>query len=334
MRPTLRAAALAAVAALALVGCSGADGAEPDPTSPEPSGESTGEWPRTAEHAAGETEIAARPVRIVSTSPSITGSLLAIDAPLVGTAAATVSGLTDDKGLFAQWADVADERGVEIAYADLELDLEGIEILEPDLIIGSANGGDSTLDAYDQLSEIAPTVLLDYGTPTWQELTERLGEITGLETNAEAVIAEYDAFVAEQSGGIALPAQPVMALVYLGPDGAWAFADETPQSKLLESLGFEYAAIPDEAQVETAGATGVAVVSAENMPSAFGSAETIFVVPIRGPEEVDAFIGDPLLANLPAVSGDRVHTLGPASFRLDYYSAVDTVELLVAEFGS
>ena len=48
--------------------------------------------------AAGET----KPARIVSTTPSVTGILLAMDAPLVASAATTPSRLTDAKGFFSQ----------------------------------------------------------------------------------------------------------------------------------------------------------------------------------------------------------------------------------------
>ncbi|WP_251381599.1 MULTISPECIES: Fe2+-enterobactin ABC transporter substrate-binding protein [unclassified Leucobacter] len=206
-------------AILLLAGCSGTPATTTDDTTA--GNTASGDWPRTIDHAAGSTTIDEAPLRIVSTSPSLTGSLLAIDAPLVAAGAATVTPLTDDKGFFTQWADVADERGVEVAYANLTLDIDAIDQFEPDLIIGSANGGDATSDAYDQLSEIAPTVLLDYSSVTWQELTTELGEITGLESNASERLAEYDSWVAGEAAKLTLPEQPATALVYMGAEGAW-----------------------------------------------------------------------------------------------------------------
>lgn len=291
------------------------------------------EWPQTIEHAAGTTEIPAEPVRVVSTSPSLTGSLLAIDAPVVASAAAPVTALTDDKGFFAQWADAADQRGVEVLYSNLELDLDAIETFAPDLIIGSASGGDSTLDGYDQLSEIAPTVLVDYGSTEWQELTVELAEVVGLEQNAADVVAEYESWVGEQAGLIELPEQPVMALVYLGADGVWVYSSSTPQADLLTSLGFDYADVPESAAGSTQSGSGVTVVAAESMPAALAEVQTLFVVPISSDAEVSAFASDALVANAPAVTSERVFSLGSPSFRLDYYSAKDTVELLVSEFG-
>ncbi|ALJ19173.1 Fe2+-enterobactin ABC transporter substrate-binding protein [Microbacterium sp. No. 7] len=339
MRSRLLSAAAVTVAtlsALALAGCAAdapASSDAPGAADESAAAPADGAWPRTITHAAGETEIPAEPVRIVSTSPSITGSLLAIEAPLAASAAAMVTPLTDDEGFFTQWASVAHERGVEVLYADLQLDLDAIDLFEPDLIIGSVNGADATLEAYEQLSEIAPTVLLDYGTVTWQELTAELGGITGLEEQAAATIAEYDAWVAEKAESIALPEQPVTAGVYLGADGLWAFGETSPQAQLLTALGFAYEPAAAELSSQQAGANGVDVISSENLAGAFDATQTMFLVAMGGGDPVAAFTADPLVANLPAVAAGRVHSLGTEAFRLDYYSARNTVELIAETFA-
>lgn len=320
--------AVAVLSIAALAGCApGATSASSE--SPDAG---SGGWPRTIPHDAGEAKIASKPVRIVSVSPSITGSLLAIGAPVVASAATTPSGLTDDKGFFTQWAAVADERNVEVAYGDLELDLDAVDLLEPDLIVGSVNGGDATLDAYDQLSQIAPTVMLDYGTATWQGLTTELGAIVGLEDAAAATIADYDAWVAKQAGALSLPPQPVTAGVYLGADGIWAFDETSPQAELLTKLGFTYQPANSSVSTERAGANGVDVLSAENMSTGLAGAQTLFFVAMAGPDPVAAVVADPLLTNQPAVAAREVHSLGSEAFRLDYFSAKNTVELIVASF--
>ncbi|WP_228393394.1 hypothetical protein [Ornithinicoccus hortensis] len=128
-------------AALVLTACSSADDAESEDTSPEEvatdgddgtddsqesaddatgeddaADDAAGEWPRTIEHESGTTEIPEEPTVVVSTSITLTGTLLAIDAPVSASAATGTGPLTDDQGFFAQWADVADERGVEVLY--------------------------------------------------------------------------------------------------------------------------------------------------------------------------------------------------------------------------
>ncbi len=322
----------ATAAALVLAGCS-TTASSVEPGAPQAAGSADGAWPRTITHESGETALDAQPLRIVSTSPSITGSLLAIDAPLVASGAASVTPLTDDQGFFTQWAEVASERDVAVAYPNLTLDIDAIDAFEPDLIIGSANGGDATSDAYDQLAEIAPTVLLDYSDITWQELTTELGEITGLEAEAKERIAEYDTWVAEQAKLIELPEQPATALVYMGPEGSWAFTADSPQAQLLSSLGFSYQPVAAEFRADGQSGRGVDVLSSENAASGLASAATIFTVAMGGGDPVADFTADPLLANQQAVANDRVFTLGSQSFRLDYYSAKLTVDLLVDTFS-
>lgn len=326
--PTL--AALTA-AALLLAGCSPA--ASDSTASDAAAAETGGAWPRTIEHAAGSTTIDEQPLRIVSVAPSITGGLLSLDAPIVATGAAPVSPLSDENGFFTQWADVAIDRGVEVAYKDLELDIDAVDQFEPDLIIGSANGGDSTADAYDQLSQIAPTVLLDYGDATWQELTEQIAEITGLESKAAAVLADYDEWVAGQAKQITLPPQPTTALVYMGPEGSWPFDPASPQAMLLSSLGFDYQPPREEFLTEGQGGR-VGILTSENAPDGLADAETIMIVAMLGGDPVAEFAKDPLLKNLPALTSDNVYSMGAQSFRLDYYSAKLTVELLVDTFSA
>jgi iron complex transport system substrate-binding protein len=119
-------------------------------------------WPRTIEHHSGTLTLKSKPLRIVSTAPSLTGILLAINAPLVASAATTPSPLTDEKGFFSQWAKVADERGIEVLYSNLEFDIEAIIAAEPDLVVVSATGADSVLPQYAELvAQGIPTMVVN-----------------------------------------------------------------------------------------------------------------------------------------------------------------------------
>ena len=73
----------------------------------------------------------------------LTGSLLALDAPVVGSGATRPNATGADTGIdkdgfFAHWGDLARERGVEVLYRNSELDLEAVIAAEPDLIVISA----------------------------------------------------------------------------------------------------------------------------------------------------------------------------------------------------
>ncbi|MBK0296169.1 ABC transporter substrate-binding protein, partial [Bacillus sp. S34] len=67
-------------------------------------------------------------------------------------------------------------------YPNLEFDEEAVLAAAPDLIVVSASGADSTVDEYDALSKIAPTIVLDYGDESWQDLATALGTATGHES--------------------------------------------------------------------------------------------------------------------------------------------------------
>jgi iron complex transport system substrate-binding protein len=355
--PRTRAAlAIAATAALALTACSGGDDEESDSSSEdggttEDSGDETdsettsdeaasddsssddsadaGEWPRTITHDAGETEIPAQPERIVSTSITLTGTLLAIDAPVIASAATTAGPLTDDNGFFSQWADVAAEDGVEVAYPNLELDLDAVDSYAPDLIIVSSVGADAAVDAYDQLSEIAPTIVLDYGSSSWEDIAAELGEATGLEDEATAVVEEFDQYVADAAEQIAIPDGPVTALTYNGADGGNVFTENSAQASILTGLGFEYQAGPEDV---ASGVRSDVAQYTENLPAAIDGAQVAFVI-AGGDDNAADMAADPLLANSAAVQNDQVLAVGPTSFRIDYYSGIQFVDAVVADFS-
>lgn len=60
-----------------------------------------------------------------------------------------------------QWGDIAKQRKVARLYIG-EPSAEAVAAQMPDLILISATGGDSALALYDQLSAIAPTLIINY----------------------------------------------------------------------------------------------------------------------------------------------------------------------------
>lgn len=105
--------ALCGVFALSACGSSG-DGGSEDSSDSASASDSSGTWPRTVEDDNGdEVTIDSRPKSIVSTSVTLTGSLLAADAPVKATGITQANTpVSDDKGFFTQWGDVAEQRGV------------------------------------------------------------------------------------------------------------------------------------------------------------------------------------------------------------------------------
>ncbi len=181
-RHVLQGAGLAALGAL-LSGC-----ASTDPTA-SPSEAGT----RTFEHALGTTEVPVSPTRIVtSSSTAITWQLATLGVLPIATSAAPL----DDPTVYIRLSDPEAAAALDgiVSVGETELNLEAIASLRPDLIVG----GDWDADLYDQLSGIAPTVLIRSDQPDDRYLSvqRQLAELTGTMDVLERLHDGYDARIA------------------------------------------------------------------------------------------------------------------------------------------
>lgn len=289
-------------------------------------------WPRTIRHAAGELTLARKPLRIVSTTPSVTGILLAIEAPLLASTATTPSPLTDAKGFFSQWAGDADRRGVKVLYPNLKFDIEAVLGWKPDLVIASTTGADSILQHRAELEALGiPTLVVDYSSRSWQELATELGKAAGLEKEAAAAISRFDTDLA--AAARAIPARGArVSIVGYNIAGSYSVARlASPVTKLVSGLGFEVVSLPPELKPNSARPSDFEFFSRENLSAAI-TADTVFLLRATQ-KDVEAFLAEPVLANHPAVVGKRVYPLGLTSFRIDPYSGRQILEQLRESFA-
>ncbi|MBI0002786.1 Fe2+-enterobactin ABC transporter substrate-binding protein [Bartonella sp. M0177] len=282
------------------------------------------DWPRIIKHEKGQLELKHKPLRIISTSPSLTGILLANNTNLLASAASTPSALTDNKGFFTQWAKIADERGVEVLYSNLNFNLEAIIGLQPDLVIGSTIGGDSIVDYYDELvAQGIPTMLVNYGNSSWQDLAAKLAYATGNEQDAKKAVEDFDAKIQEAAKKIQADGQTASIIGY---DIGATFSvskNNSPQAYILTGLGFKVLPLPDELKNSTSASVDFDFISHENLASAVRG-EVVFL--LRGEDkDASAFLDDPILRNLTPVKNQHVYPLGISSFRIDYYSGLEMV---------
>lgn len=284
-------------------------------------------WPRRFENADGSvTEIVRRPRRILSTSVTATGTLLAIGAPLAASAGSA------NGAFFEQWAAVARERGVTRLWPAGQVDLEAAYAAQPDLIVVSGNGADSAREQFDRLQAIAPAIMVDYGRQDWQGLAVRLGLALGMEAEARDAIARFDARVAEARARLRIPEGLANIVSYNGPgvDNPIATAN-SPHARLLQALGFRI----ESADPAWHGALGQAgdFVWAPYEALTRLTAQTTFV--LRADDTgAAAMLRDPVLANLPSVRARQVYGLGRNSFRIDAYSAGEIIDGLLARFAA
>lgn len=293
------------------------------------------DWPRQVTDSRGTHTLTQAPQRIVSTSVTLTGSLLAIDAPVIASGATTPGNrVADNQGYMRQWGDIARERKIQRLYIG-EPSAEAVAAQMPDLILISATGGDSALALYDQLSAIAPTLIINYDDKSWQQVLTQLGTITGHEKQAAERIASFDKQLIDAKKRITLPSQPVTALVYSPASrSANLWTPESAQGKLLQQLGFRLSTVPEA--IHTSQSMGkrhdIIQLGGENLAAGLNG-ESLFL--FAGDEkDASALENNPLLSHLPAVKNKHIYPLGTETFRLDYYSANRILERMTELFAN
>ncbi|QNV38314.1 Fe2+-enterobactin ABC transporter substrate-binding protein [Rothia terrae] len=316
-------------------------------TACSPSGESAessaasnateGSWPRTLQTDDGELTLDAKPEKIVSTSTTLTGSLLAVGAPVVASAATVpnVEGLSDDQGFFSQWSQEAKDAGVEKLYENSSPNLEKVAEYSPDLIVVSKNSGDSVMDSVDQLRKIAPVLVIDYSGSSWQDVTTKVAEATGHEEEAQKVIEDFDTRLNEVKDKITVPEGSTSAFIVFGDgSGAAALTEEAPQVQILTSLGFTMAEIPEDVKGDTsmgADRQDIVNLSLENVQKGLTGDNWIAV----SADDVakDQIKNDPAFNTAAAVKDGKVYYTPGETFRLDNYSAHIMLDSLEQSFA-
>lgn len=291
-------------------------------------------WPRTLQTPQGPFTLQHPPKRIVSTSVTLTGTLLAINAPVVGSGATSRnSAVADEQGFFTQWGSVAQARHVKPLYIG-QPDAETIAAQNPDLIIIAATGGDSALRLYDQLAAIAPVLVMDYGDKSWQALALQLGSITGHEGDARQLIAQFNQRVTTLRTSIKLPPQPSSALVYYEDGrGMNLWTPASAQGALLTELGFTLAAPPAGFQGSTSMGKrhDIIQLNGENMAAGVTGNSLLLFAADDG--TVAQLMKNPFLAHLTPVQHQAVFAMGNDTFRLDFYSASNLLTHIERQFS-
>lgn len=229
------------VGALLLAGCGDDGQASGDDTG---TGDSGGAFPVTLEHKFGSTTVESEPKRVVVVGLLEQDALLALGVVPV----ATTEWFGEQPGALWPWAAEAleelDGEVPEVLGTSDALNFEAVAAQRPDLILGLYSG--LTEDDYEKLEKIAPTVAqpeehIDYGIP-WDEMTRTVGAAVGKSDEAERVIDEVEAELAEVraahpefDGASALVATPYEGIFVYGP------ADV--RGRFLTDLGFT---LPDD----------------------------------------------------------------------------------------
>lgn len=297
-----RLAPLGILLAAVLAACSPGPGAVPPsatdgPPSPDATssaaGGSGGAYPRTVEHAMGETEIPARPERVVVLDTGELDSAVALGVIPVGAVRAPV-----EDGLLDYLAPTV-EGSTELVGTIDEPNLEQITALDPDLILSSKLRHE---ELYDELSAIAPTVFTETVGVVWKENFTKHAEALGLEDRAAELLADYEERAAQLGSTLAaeLGDLPTVSVVRFLPGETRLYQKATFIGTVLEDVGLPR---PESQDVDDF----ALVISEEQIDLA--DADVIFVTwygPVADTTQ-PAFTSNPLWERLSAVQAGDVH---------------------------
>ncbi|MCI2237128.1 ABC transporter substrate-binding protein [Paenibacillus sp. TRM 82003] len=321
------------LALLALTACSGGTGraAEPAPAAAT----STPPAARTVTTEQGTVEVPGDPQRIAVLSGSLAGYLFALDAPVVATDT-RVLGVTDLQGGFPPaWADEATAQGTTALPAGEELNVEAVAAARPDLIIGGGQGitAVQAQEAYEQLSDIAPTVLVPAGTTNWQEQLELVAEATGRTDGVDEIVSAYDAQVEQVRSSITVPDGNAVFLLSLPVGKPFVIPADAALPALAEEVGFTPDDVLTKAGDPTLYGSGDSFEVSPELLGQVADAPVAFVVALGGPSAQE-LAQDPVYAALPAFRDGQVHELPATSYRPDHDGAVDALEAIAEQFGA
>jgi len=281
---------LAGLAAAGLLAACGGDG-EGGNTTPSGAGRGT----ITVEHAGGTTEVPVAPGRIVTLDGYVdlqTLLVLGVDPVLAGVRASVADGLL--AGRLGGIGEIAD-RGVE--------NLERIAVARPDLIISA----EYDVDRYDDLSAIAPSVLVDRYGATVDDHLRLIGRVVDRGDEAEAAIAAFAQRLADVEGIVA--ASPLADLTVVGVDSLFgggnvrAYGPRSYGGRTLDAVGVEVLDPGGESDGDDFAFGG------DLSPEQLGALEPADLIVLYTSPDAEGFepVEDqPLWPTLPAVAAGRV----------------------------
>lgn len=324
-------AALPIAALLALTACTADTAPETEVDDAPP----TAQESRVVSTEQGEVTVPGDPQRVVLLNYALAGYLYDLEVPVV---AMTSEDFSYDASFSDFWADDAEAAGTEfIEWSADGFDLETILALEPDLIVGGGVGFPLFLatDAYDDLSDIAPTVLVSGTKATWQDQFSFLADdVFGKGEVYDEALTTYEARVDEVSAAIAVPEAPSAFLSIL-PDGTvYVAREDMGLPVVFESVGIEAAPLFASGDFEPYTPGGDSFELSTEQVGQVITQPTVFITGFNTDVGgIDDLAQNPVLAALPSFQSDSAHVLPYWVARGDYDEALALLDIIEELFG-
>ncbi|UII55860.1 iron-siderophore ABC transporter substrate-binding protein [Cytobacillus spongiae] len=251
----------------------------------------------TVEHAMGTTEIEGTPERVVILTNEGTEALLALGVKPVG---AVMSWEGDP------WYEhiSADMEGVEVVGDEIEVNVEKIAELKPDLIIGNKIRQEAL---YDQLKGIAPTIFAEDLAGDWKINFELYAKALNLEDKGKEVLADYDQKVADISEKLGDKVNQEISVVRFSSRPTRIYWTDSFSGVVFNQLGFKRAAHQEKLFTPDNKMGNFAVeVDKELIPEM--DADALFYFTYSDSVAIEEeWTSDPLWQNLSAVKEGNAH---------------------------
>lgn len=193
---------------------------------------------RTITHELGETKLTGKPVRIVALEFSFVQALDSLGITPVG--------ITDDN----QPDRIEQNLGKKIEYSSvgtrLEPNLELISALQPDLIIADERRHGAI---YEQLSAIAPTIVLNSWDGTYKDIKDAvvtIADAVGDKAKGEKVVADHDARIAAIAAKIPADNNRKFMLAVATADNWSLHTSDSFSGSIFAAIGVETAIKADK----------------------------------------------------------------------------------------
>lgn len=309
---------IAGMSVAMLVGCGANNGESQAPAGHNATTENTAaENTVTVTDVRGEVKIPAEPKRIVDLSGN-SDILSLIGYKVIGTA-------NSDAYDYTKFPSYLEEtlQGAEILGYSMQdtMDVEAVMNLNPDLIIIST----VQEKMYDQLSEIAPTVMIQLEALNWKEDVKAFAEVFNKEAEAEKWLSDYELKAKEAGDAIkAEYGEDTTYLSFLASGGQFFVFDGAGFGNVLyEDMGLaKPEGMPEQTDIS------LPVVTYEGLAAI--KADYIFL--IATDEDLAELEKNAIWNSLPAVKEGHVVVLGASPYFNQGYSPIGR-ELLVDEIG-
>lgn len=304
----LKTLVVSCLAAMMLVGCGTNGGSNNDKSS---------EKKITVTDVRGEVEIPATPERIVDLSGN-SDILSILGYKVVGTA-------NSDAYDYTKFPTYLEEtlKGAEILGYSMQdtMDIEEVMNLNPDLIVIST----VQEKMYDQLSEIAPTVMIQLEALNWKDDVKAFAKVFNKEDVANKWLADYEAKAKEAGDKIKTEyGENTTYLSFLASGGQFFIFDGAGfGSVLYEDMGLaKPEGMPEQSDIS------LPVVTYEGL----ASIKSDYIFLISTPEDLKQLESNAIWNSLPAVKEGKVVVLESSPYFNQGYSSIGR-QLLVDEIG-